>query len=149
MEINGLPLHVLALHAAVVFGPVAAVISLVYVALPSWRDRLRWVALGVALIAVGSIWLAHLSGTDFFESDRFATVQGELLAKIEKHEEYANTLRVIATAYGVVAILAAWQHHRTGVVRVLLGLLLAAGAIGTLVWTILTGDAGAQAVWGD
>ena len=46
MEINGLPLHVLIVHAAVVFGPLAALSALAYVGLPSWRDRLRWVTLG-------------------------------------------------------------------------------------------------------
>ena len=32
--------------------------------------------------------------------------------------------------------------------RIVLGVLVAVGAVLTLVWTILTGDAGAQAVWG-
>ena len=41
MEINGLPLHVLVVHAAVVFGPLAALSAIGYVALPSQRDRLR------------------------------------------------------------------------------------------------------------
>src|SRR3712207_5026021 len=107
MEISGLPLHVLALHAAVVFGPLAAVVSLAYVGLRSWRDRLRWVSLVATLAAVGAIWLAHYSGVAFFDSARFDGFSGEALAKIEKHEDYANDLRWIATGYGVVAILAA------------------------------------------
>jgi len=147
MEISGLPLHVLALHAAVVFGPLAAVVTLAYVGLRSWHDRLRWVSLVATLAAVGAIWLAHYSGVAFFDSARFDGFSGEALAKIEKHEDYANDLRWIATGYGVVAIVAAWLHDRTGAARVVLGVLLAATAIATLVWTILTGDAGARAVW--
>ena len=147
MEISGLPLHVLALHAAVVFGPLAAMVSLAYVGLRSWRDRLRWVALVSVLVAVGAIWLAHYSGVSFFASDRFDGFSGEALAKIEKHEDYANVLRWIATAYAVVTVVATWLHERTGAVRVVLGVLVAASAIATLVWTILTGDAGARAVW--
>ena len=147
MEISGLPLHVLALHAAVVFGPLAAMVSLAYVALPSWRDRLRWVTLVAVLVAVGAIWLAHYSGVAFFDSDRFDGFSGEALAKIEKHEDYANDLRWIATGYGVVTILATWLHDRSGAARVVLGVLVAATAIATMVWTILTGDAGARAVW--
>jgi hypothetical protein len=148
MEISGLPLHVLALHAAVVFGPLAAAVSLAYVGLSSWRDRLRWVNLVAVLAAVGAIWLAYLSGVNFFESDRFDKFSGEALAKIQKHEAYANVLHWIATGYGIVAIVAAWLHTRTGAARLALAVLLAAGAVATLVWTILTGDAGARAVWG-
>ena len=147
MEITGLPLHVLALHAAVVFGPLAAMVSLAYVGLRSWRDRLRWVTLVSVLVAVGAIWLAHYSGVSFFASDRFDGFSGEALAKIEKHEDYANVLRLIASAYAVVTIVATWLHERTGPIRILLGVLVAASAIATLVWTILTGDAGARAVW--
>ena len=33
MEINGLPLHPLAVHAAVVFGPLAALLALAYAVL--------------------------------------------------------------------------------------------------------------------
>jgi hypothetical protein len=148
MEISGLPLHVLALHAAVVFGPLAALVSLAYVGLSSWRDRLRWVHLVAVLAAVGAIWLAYLSGVSFFASDRFDGFSADALAKIQKHQNYANVLRWIASAYGVVTILATWQHRRTGTSRMVLGALVVAGAIGTLVWTLLTGDAGARAVWG-
>ncbi len=149
MEINGLPLHVLVVHAAVVFGPVAALVAIAYVALPSWRDRLRWATLVVVLVATGAIWAAYLTGGDFFASDRFAGFSGEALAKIEKHEEYGSTLRWIVSGFAVATVVATWLHTRTGPLRILLGLLVVAGAIGTAVWTILTGDAGAQAVWGE
>ena len=38
---NGLPLHVLVVHGAVVVTPVAALAALALVR-PSWRTRLRW-----------------------------------------------------------------------------------------------------------
>jgi hypothetical protein len=148
MEINGLPLHVLAVHAAVVFGPLAAAVAIAYVALPSWRDRLRWVTLVLVLIATASIWAAYLSGVNFFESDRFDGFSGEALAKIEKHEAYADTLRLVASGFALVTILATSLHSRTGPLRIVLGVLVAVGAVATLVWTFLTGEAGAQAVWG-
>jgi predicted membrane protein DUF2231 len=148
MEINGLPLHVLSVHAAVVFGPLAAVVAIAYATRPSWRDRLRWVALAVVLIATVAIWVAFLSGEDFFESDRFAGVRGEARDRIETHEEYAETLRLITSGFAVVTVAATWLHHRAGAVRYLLSALVVVGAVLTLVWTILTGDAGAQAVWG-
>jgi len=148
MEINGLPLHVLVVHAAVVFGPLSAAVAIAYATLPSWRDRLRWVTLGVVLIATAAIWTAYLSGEDFFGSDRFAGIEGTPLeAKIHTHEERAETLRLIVSGYAAVTILATWLHARTGAVRILLSVLMVAGAIATLVFTVLTGDAGSQAVW--
>ncbi len=148
MEINGLPVHVLALHGAVVLGPLSAMVAIAYAALPSWRDRLRWVALVAVVVGVGAIWVAYLSGENFFESSRFDNVKGEALEKIEKHEEYAETLRLMASGFGIVTILATWLHDRVGVVRMVLSALVVVGAVLTLIWTVLTGDAGSQAVWG-
>ena len=147
-EINGLPLHVLALHGAVILGPVSALIALAYALLPRYRDRLRWVTLVAVLVGVGAIWVAYLSGENFFDSSRFDNFKGEALEKIEKHEGYAETLRLIASGFGFVTILATWLHDRTGATRMLLSALVVVGAVLTLIWTILTGDAGAQAVWG-
>lgn len=149
MEINGLPVHVLAVHAAVVFGPLAAGVAITYAALPSWRDRLRWVTLVSVLVATASIWVAHLSGTAFLESDRFDGVAGEVLQKIETHEAYADVLRLITSGFAVVTILATWLHSRTGAVQVVLRVLVVVAALATLVWTVLTGEAGALAVWGE
>jgi hypothetical protein len=147
MEINGLPLHVLALHGAVVLGPLSALVALAYALLPRYRDRLRWVTLVAVLVGVGAIWLAHISGEDFFASSRFDNFGGEALAKIEKHEGYAETLRLMASGFGIATILAIWLHDRAGATRMLLSALVVVGAVLTLIWTILTGDAGAQAVW--
>ena len=149
MEINGLPLHVLVVHAAVIFGPLAALCSLAYVALPSWRDRLRWVTLALVLIACGAIWTAYLSGEDFLESDRFKGIAGTPLEdSIDKHEDLAGTLRLVVSGFTAVTVLATWQHARHGAARFVLGALVAVGAVATLVYTVLTGDAGAQSVWG-
>ena len=148
MEINGLPLHVLALHGAVVLGPLSALVALAYALLPRYRDRLRWVTLVAVVVGVGAIWLAYLSGENFFESSRFDNFRGEALEKIEKHEGYAETLRLMASGFGIVTVLATWLHDRAGATRMVLSALVVVGAVLTMVWTILTGDAGAQAVWG-
>lgn len=148
MEINGLPLHVLVVHAAVVFGPLSALSAIAYVALPSWRDRLRWVTLGLALVAFGAIWMAALSGENFYESDRFNGIEGTVVEEnIDEHEELGEMLRNIVTAFAVVTGLAVWQHKREGAARYVLGALVVVAALGTLVYTVMTGDAGAQAVW--
>lgn len=143
MEINGLPLHALVVHAAVVFGPLSALAGLLY-AVPSWRDKVRWPLVVAVLVAVGAIWVAYLSGEQVEEANQYGGPLEELL---ETHEERAEMLRLLMSGYAAAALLAAWQHARTGPVRLLLTGLVVVLAVLTAVWTILTGDAGAQIAW--
>jgi hypothetical protein len=148
-EVAGLPLHILVIHAAVVFGPLAALSAIAYVVLPRYRDLLRWPTLALVVIAVGAIWAAYLTGQNFFDSDRFATFSGEALENIETHEDYAKTLRWIASGFGIVTLATAYYYHdRTGTTRTVLGALVVISAVATLAWVGLTGDAGSRAVWG-
>jgi hypothetical protein len=148
MEVNGLPLHVLVIHAAVVLGPLAGLTGVLYAAVPRWRGQLRWPLVVLAAVAGATAWVAVLSGQDFLEDPRFATAQGAFADKLELHEERGERLRWIASGFAVVAFASAWWHTRRGPVGVLLGVALAALGVLTVVWTVLTGDAGAQAVWG-
>ena len=147
-EIRGLPLHVLVVHATVVLTPLAALVAVAYATWPKYRDRLRWPTAAAAVIAVGLVWAAYLSGNNFFSSPRFEHFSGALLDKIHTHQNYARTLRWIATAFGAVTLVAVWLHSRTGPARAVLGALVVVGAVLTLVWTFLTGEAGTRAVWG-
>ncbi len=150
MEINGLPLHPLVVHAAVVFGPLAAVSRLS----PTWCRR---GAIGCAgrwswrvVVAVG----AHLrrlpqTGEDFRESKEFFN-QAPLSDQIDKHEDLAETLRLahvrLRPGRDPVRLAA---HARSGLVRIALNVLLAGVRVAAVVvYVIRTGDAGAQAVWG-
>ena len=145
MEINGLPLHPLVVHAAVVFTPLACLTALLYL-LPGLRDRLRWPLVALALLSVVLIWVAYFAGEDLRE-DRFATAQGAFAEQLDEHEDLADTLRWVVSGFGAASVLAAWLHSRQGLVRALLMVLLAAGAIATLVYVVLTGEAGSKAVY--
>jgi predicted membrane protein DUF2231 len=148
-EINGLPLHPLIVHAAVIFGPLAAASALAYVGWPKHRDKLRWVTLVLVVIGFGSIWAAYLSGSNFLDNGaQFKNLGGEAKDKIQHHQDLAGVLRWMTTGFAAVTLLAVWQHRREGAARYLLGGLVVVGAALTLVWTVRTGDAGAQAVWG-
>ena len=143
MEINGLPLHPLVVHAAVVFGPVAALTALAFL-VPRWRMRLRWPMVGLALIATAAIVAAYLTGNSFLGS------RPELRAspQVQTHEDRARQLLWVTIAFGVVALAAGWFATRTGALRVVLDVLLGLTAVGVLVLVFLTGEAGARAVWG-
>jgi uncharacterized membrane protein len=143
MEINGLPLHPLVVHAAVIFGPLAAVAALAFL-VPRWRDRLRWPMVVLAVIATGAIVLAYYSGGDFLDS------KPELRSspQVEAHQNLGDQLLWIGLAFGVVAVVTGWVDARSGALRVVLDVLLAIAAVVLLVWVFRTGEAGARAVWG-
>ena len=145
MEINGLPLHPLVVHGAVVFGALAALAALGYVAVPRRRAMFRWPMLAVALLGVASVVAAYYSGNSFFNS-RPPEIRAN--PQVLSHQHLARQLFWIALGFGVVAIAAGWLSRRTGVLRVVLDVLLALGAVAVLVWVVRTGDAGARAVWG-
>lgn len=144
MEINGLPLHALVVHAAVVLTPLSALAGLGYGLVPRWRDYLRWPLVVSVLVATVAIWVAYLSGEQLEEANQYG---GPLAALVETHEERAGILRWSVSAFAVVSLVAAWWHTRTGPVRLALGGAVAALGVLTAVYTVLVGDAGAQIAW--
>lgn len=148
MEINGLPLHPLAVHAAVVLGPVAALMALAYV-VPAWRDRLRWPLLGAAVLCVVSVVVAYLSGNSFRDANNFFNEPASAVtAKIDDHQSYGTILLWVSLGFGILAAAAtSVLHQRDGLVRHAAGGVVAAVGLGVLVLTVLTGESGASAVW--
>lgn len=143
MEINGLPLHALVVHAAVVLGPVSALIGLAY-AVPRWRDWVRWPMVVLAVPAAAAVWIAYFSGEQLTKANQYG---GPLLDLIETHESRAQVFRFAVLAFAIVAVAAAALHRRVGALRWVLAGLLAVTGVLTLVYAVLTGDAGAQVAW--
>lgn len=111
-------------------------------AVPPWRDRLRWPVLASALLAVAAIVAAYLTGDHFREVNDFGGPQ------VEQHAEYAVDLLWATVGFGVVALLTTLLHRADARwLRVLLTVLLVADALAVLVLVVLTGEAGARAVW--
>ncbi|EON24625.1 hypothetical protein CF8_1376 [Nocardioides sp. CF8] len=155
MEINGLPLHPLVVHAVVILGPLAALAGLAYALLPRWRWLLRWplVALSVA-VAITAV-VAVQAGESLLDA------RPELEPLVEDHEEWGELLRTWSLTFVVDAVLAAWAlggpsalasgrgaRETKGILGWIAMALLVGGAIGLLVLVFLTGDSGARAVWG-
>lgn len=154
MEINGLPLHPLIVHAVVVFVPLGALSAILFALVPRWRWLLRWPTLLLALAAVGFARLAVVSGGQLRE-DR--DLGGSLL---DRHMTWGHRLEYSIWVFVVVAIVACWvlpyvvpvagrddrpspMASLTTVVTVLLP--IAAAVV--LVFAVITGDAGSKAVW--
>ena len=156
MEINGLPLHPLVVHAVVVFAPLAALFGIVYAVRPQWRWALRWPLVVVTLIAVGTAVVAVLAGQDLAETRGL-----DALEAVRTHEERGKLLRNILLGFTVVVGLAAWRLGGPSGLKsgrgeraatpawceiVVMGLLVV-GAVAVGVAVFLAGDSGSRAVW--
>lgn len=149
MTINGLPLHPLVVHAAVVFAPIAGLLALGY-AVPKWRHHLRWPLLVVAAMAAVFVWLAGFTGGSLESSATMRaamSVNPALAQAIRHHEDLAGKLQASTWVLAALAAGAWWFHHRPGRARMALLVLVPACGLAALVLVALTGDAGARAVW--
>ncbi len=155
MELNGVPLHPLVVHAVVVLGPLAALAGLAYAAVPRWRWLLRWPLVVLAVVTAAATVLAAQAGSALLD------LRPELEPLVEEHEEYGELLRTVSLGYVVVSAAAAWTlggasalasgrgaRESRGVLGTITAVLLAVAAIGLLVMLFLAGDSGARAVWG-
>jgi len=153
MEINGVPLHPLVIHAVVVFVPLAAVASIA-MSLPKWRWLARWPALLLTLGATAATYVAKVTGSDLKEDRGLDTPQ------VQTHLEWADRLMIAMWIFAALVVVAflVWPHvtrlsgatDRDGRVAVLekpLMVLLPVAAVVALVLVVITGDAGARAVW--
>ncbi|SDP39794.1 hypothetical protein SAMN04489867_2315 [Pedococcus dokdonensis] len=145
MEINGLPAHALLVHLVVVLLPLTAVAAIVVSAWPAAQRKLTF------LVPVGAVIGAI--------AVPITTSAGEDLAKklgnppfLEKHENFGDMVLPWAAALAVTTI-AQWLYLRRDAVstvpRIVLAVLVVAAAVGTATIVALTGDSGAQAVWGN
>jgi hypothetical protein len=153
MELNGVPLHPLVVHAVVVLGPLAALTGLAYAFVARWRWLLRWPLVVLAVVTAVAAVVAVAAGEDLLAS------RPELAPIVVEHEEDGELLRLWAIGYAAVALLGAWalggpsalasgrgaRETRFGIPVMVL---LAVGAIGLVVTVYLAGDSGATAVWG-
>ncbi len=162
MEIFGLPAHVLIIHAAVVFLPLAAGAALVYAFLPRWRWASRWPMVIVSALGLGSVVAAWFSGRNFRDKlEAAGALQGDLLDDVNAHAEKADVLLWVTVVFFVFAILAAWllggpsglvsgrgdRVRHSNLIEWSVIAMLASLALFMLAIGIATGDAGARAVW--
>ncbi|MCW3841873.1 hypothetical protein ONA70_17375 [Micromonospora yasonensis] len=154
-EFNGLPAHALLVHAVVVLVPLLALVSVAYGVLPRWRSRLDWAVAALAIATPIAAFLATESGEELEQVLEQKNYPAQILDQVREHSEYGDSLRWLAFGLAAAALLlllvtSNFARSRnlprwlspvlTGVVVVL--------AVFAVVYVYLTGDTGAQAVWG-
>jgi hypothetical protein len=153
MELNGVPLHPLVVHAVVVLGPLAALAGLAYALVPRWRWLLRWPLVVLAVVTAVAALAAVAAGEDLLAA------RPELEPLVEEHEGRGVWLRYVALVYAVVSLVAAWAlggasalASGKGARETRFGVPVAAAlvvvAICLLIMVYLAGESGSRAVWG-
>lgn len=148
-RIAGLPLHPLLVHATVVLTPLTALAVALAAVWPAARRRMGWAPPVAAAIVAGLVPVTVLAGQSL------ATTVGFTPAVLQ-HEALGLMLIPWTIALLITALLVQLQDRMLrraapGAARILRIAICAAALIaaaGTIVVTVLTGDAGARAVWG-
>ncbi|HSX66115.1 DUF2231 domain-containing protein [Nocardioides sp.] len=153
MSIDGLPLHPLVVHAAVVLAPVAALLALLYAVVRAWRRILRHVTAGLALVGAVAVEVAYLSGKAFVED---VPALGQA---VTEHSEFGRQLVWAVWILAILAVASWWVLPVTSVrgvgggaaarfLRPALLVLQPLAAVVVLWLAFRAGHSGATAVWG-
>jgi hypothetical protein len=154
-EIDGLPVHVLVVHAVVVLVPLSALVVLLAVFWPHARARLGVVSPLLALGALATVPVAVQAGQ--WLEQRVPTS-----ALVREHTDLGGTLLPWVVALAVVAVVVWWLDGAGGLrgsrgagrwqletpaVRVAVGVLAVVVAAGAVVTVVRVGESGSRAVW--
>lgn len=158
-KIFGLPAHPLLVHIPVALIPLCAVGAIVMVASPSWRQRIGWVVVGLAGVAVIASQLAAGSGEAFEEA------LNEETPLIHRHAELGETFVWFAAAFFLAVLaLMVWDtiQRRKGkeekgddgrsaatgrAIAMILSVIVVIAAVGVTYRVYQVGHSGAKAVW--
>jgi len=153
LQVSGLPLHPLLVHAVVVLVPLTVIAVFLSQFWPTARRRLGIVT---PLAALGVMVLVPIT---IAAGKSLAELIGPLPA-VQTHQHYAQMLLPWAIALFLVAG-AQWTWFRWGVLRyrqpssalataapVMLAVATVVVGVGALIAVVVAGDTGARAVWG-
>jgi hypothetical protein len=148
--INGLPAHALLVHLVVVLVPLTALLAIVCGLWPAARrGQLLWLTLALATATMILTPITINAGEWLYD---LRTKPSPIL---REHAERGETMVYFAAALLAVAIglvvLRLIEHRsvrRRMVTHIVVGIIVLAVGISSMIQIYRTGDAGAQSVWG-
>ncbi|SDT76178.1 DUF2231 domain-containing protein [Actinoplanes derwentensis] len=153
-QINGLPVHILVLHAAVIFVPLLGLGAIVYGFATAWRPKIGWAVALLAVTAPVAAVITKLSGTEFYNrllSEESVSPAGKVI--LDGHMQNGTTTMLLTIALGVVSLVLVALTARNPralpkIADLGLALVLVVLAALSAYYLFETGDSGATAVWG-
>jgi hypothetical protein len=147
---DGLPIHALVIHGAVIITPIAGLVGIAFLR-PAWRMWLRWPLVAVVAVATVTVFVARRSGLVLKEAlgDQLTgkgNVTGEAVAH---HQQLADRLWIWLLLFLVVSVIAALLLPRLNnpMAGGAVAIIVAALAIVVFVLVVQTGEAGSKARW--
>jgi hypothetical protein len=147
--INGLPAHVLLVHAIVVLVPLTSVLAILCAIWPAVRRRLVWLVAVLALITVVLVPITTDAG------EWLETRVGDS-PRVHTHTELGDTMIYFAVPLLITALLLLAVHVRETrnrpagrLVAGLVAVLAIAASVAATVQVFRIGESGAQAAWHD
>ena len=152
-QINGLPVHALVNHAAVVFVPLLVLAAIVYAVVGRWRPRIGWAVVLLGLAAPITAFVAMESGKALRDRLVEQGVSGRGAEIINDHMNFGTVTFWLSLALGVVSIVMVLLTSRRDrslprAADLGLAVIMVALAAVTGYYVYRTGDSGATAVWG-
>ena len=147
--VNGLPAHILLNHVVVVLGPLTAILAIICALWAAARRRWIWLVLVLSVVTLIVTPLTTSSG---------AWLMGKVGASppVRVHAELGETLIYFVACLAAALILLAAVHVRQArghtvrlALHAVVGVLVIAAAVATLVQVYRIGDSGARAAWGN
>jgi cytochrome b involved in lipid metabolism len=144
--VNGIPVHPLVVHAAVVFVPLTALGMIAMAIWPRLSARLGWLVVASAVLATVFSFAAKESGE---------VLEGRVGEPGYDHAELGDVMPIFAGVL-LIAVVALWLIDRSApadgpaprrglrITVAIVGVLI---ALGNLVWVYRVGDSGAKSVW--
>ncbi|MBB2945954.1 putative membrane protein [Actinoplanes lutulentus] len=152
-QVNGLPVHILVLHAAVIFVPLLALGSIVYALVARWRAKIGWAVALLAVVAPISAVVSKLSGTELYNRLLDNGMSGPGKVILDDHMNYGTITMWLSIALGVVSLVLVVLTSRAGaalpkLADIAFAVVIVVLAAVTGYYIFNTGDTGANAVWG-
>lgn len=155
-RIDGLPLHPLVVHAAVVLIPFLVLAAVVFALVPQLRARVGWAVAALAVAAPLAALFAKLSGDAFRQRLIDKNILGpnsqQLLNRVNHHRSLGNNTLWFTIALGVMTLLLVFMTSRRAPAiprwgTLVLGVIVLGLAVASGYYVFWTGDYGARAVW--
>ena len=149
--INGLPAHALLVHLVVVLVPLTALLAIVCGLWPAARrGQLLWLTLALATATMILTPITINAGEWLYD------LRKEPSPILQEHAERGSTMiyfsaALLVVAIGLVVLRLAERRsepRRRVVTDVIVGIIVLAVSVSSMVQVYRTGDAGAQSVWG-
>lgn len=150
--VQGLPTHILVVHAVVVLVPLGALGAALYAMVPRWRGHLRWVTLFVLTAGLGSVPVATSAGENLRDDlTQKGQLGGSAAAAVDRHAEWGDKVLwptlLTWLLYVTLVVLSRRRDSLPRAAAIALSVAIVAGSAAAITLVVLTGHSGSTAVW--